>query len=1400
MRTKIVVAFLVLLMVTLAVSAAPPVEGRGRRWHKDYLLIVLTGNDATLRESVSARVAELGGDTGLYFDPGVLIGHLPTADVEALAQMPGVRLVTKGTVEHPEAMGLDARALMAVRYFNWSVSGDADEEADRAPKIDLHGDVGMETPPQLPRDPRVVANALQNNDNSSRRTSMTGTLVSLMLMETPAHPWTLAQQQTAFNGVADAMSWWSARLLAHFGTARPAVSPSFWVELPPAPQGHPDQEMRTVATTGEAAGEIQGHVENIVTTTLMSACSLYHPDTPCPWSSKSGYEAVEAFNDDQQAVRHTANAITAFITNNSYAGAPTSFPIGERTDAAAYAVFLGGPYWIGMTSLGPHLPSAAAHETAHLFWAEDEYPEQCSTCAYPINASYPGYTPPHAGTFLNGNCQNSGATCVLARHKHDCIMYTLGGYTEATEYDKVCEFTRMQINWTGYGCYNDVNWDGAGGPDTHWRGAYYYDYLGPRFPPVHWREAARLVRDDGNADGFNITLPITDSCFTATQYTSARWKREVNFAPGSYKFHVDAQDGFNFYVDGGTPLLSRQTYSGSEVTTDPIVLSAGLHDITLEVYAAAGGKAHLSWEFLGACPGTGTITVDLSPQADAISPACSNDTVRVLVTPHGGGTPPYHLTFRRDDNSKIEATTVADPNNFNLLYVTLPTGPARADSLALNTYTLLNLYDAHSCPGTAGAVLNVLTSPNPHFTFGKNLSLTQTNDCGLQISWLDANPVDCSRTDLVFNVVNENTGKVLASCLGPETRTVTVRDLVANDFRRYAVIVEDHITVANGLYKCRSGQTGKLEYAFVPTCTTGGLNMTASATAAGYGAALTLRSSLTGDGAPLANRTVTFDISGTNAGSAVTDATGVATLTTTATLPAANYPNALTAHFGGDGTYGSTSVTGNIYIPKGTPTITWPTPADIVYGTLLGTDQLNATASTTGTFTYAPPLGTLLESGDGQPLQVSFVPSDVTNYNYASATVYINVHKAPQTITWSAPASVGYGAALSATQLNATISVPGPDPAADLVYDPTFGTVLPVGNYTLNVSADETTNYLPATKSVPFSVVSCMPTITAQPQDAILNNGVPVVLSVTATNAGSYEWFEGTPSQSSRPFAFTSSVSVTPTVDTTYWVRVHGVCNMWVDSRVAAVRVCIPPSGWAVPASVNLASGQTANLSVHIQAGTDTVIQWYTGAAGNTSAPLSNTTANISVSPTVTTQYWARVSNTCGSFDTVAITVDVCSLPIFTTQPASTDDPLRPDHDPHGRGDGHAGHDVLSVVQRRGGRYLDSRRHQRTDVHDAGAHGRPAVLAAHHARDLLVRFGDGHGHGLRSQRVGQRYAVTQWPVGHAQRGRLRSARRRDDELLVVSRQCRRYDESRQLRGVVAHGQSNRFDALLGARQ
>ncbi|WP_190300363.1 MBG domain-containing protein [Rufibacter hautae] len=150
---------------------------------------------------------------------------------------------------------------------------------------------------------------------------------------------------------------------------------------------------------------------------------------------------------------------------------------------------------------------------------------------------------------------------------------------------------------------------------------------------------------------------------------------------------------------------------------------------------------------------------------------------------------------------------------------------------------------------------------------------------------------------------------------------------------------------------------------------------------------------------------------------------------------------------------------------KKLPTLTWTNPSNIVYGTLLSATQLNATADVIGTFTYTPATGTKLNAGDGQKLSVTFIPNDNT-YATITKTVNINVAKAEQAITWTTPESINYGTALSATQLNASVTTGD----GQLTYNPALEVVLGAGNHLLSVTAAATNNYNTTTKTVSLTV------------------------------------------------------------------------------------------------------------------------------------------------------------------------------------------------------------------------------------------------------------------------------------------------------------------------------------------
>ncbi|MEI7815589.1 MAG: MBG domain-containing protein, partial [Desulfuromonadales bacterium] len=150
------------------------------------------------------------------------------------------------------------------------------------------------------------------------------------------------------------------------------------------------------------------------------------------------------------------------------------------------------------------------------------------------------------------------------------------------------------------------------------------------------------------------------------------------------------------------------------------------------------------------------------------------------------------------------------------------------------------------------------------------------------------------------------------------------------------------------------------------------------------------------------------------------------------------------------GTINDTRYTGSgswtLTINKAASVISWATPAAITYGTALTATQLNATANVPGTFSYSPPLGTVLGAGS-QALSVTFYPNDSTNYSSDSDGVWLQVNAQPAVISWGTPAAITYGTALSATQLNATANVAG-----TFSYSPAAGTVLGAGSQALSVT------------------------------------------------------------------------------------------------------------------------------------------------------------------------------------------------------------------------------------------------------------------------------------------------------------------------------------------------------------
>ena len=182
------------------------------------------------------------------------------------------------------------------------------------------------------------------------------------------------------------------------------------------------------------------------------------------------------------------------------------------------------------------------------------------------------------------------------------------------------------------------------------------------------------------------------------------------------------------------------------------------------------------------------------------------------------------------------------------------------------------------------------------------------------------------------------------------------------------------------------------------------------------------------------------------------------------------------------------------------PTITWATPVAIQEGTPLSATQLNALASTAGTYTYSPAATALLAVGK-HTLKVTFVPTD-PKYETVETTVEIEVLAKP-TITWTTPVAIQEATALSTTQLNATASVPGV-----FAYSPDAGTVLLVGKNILKVTFTPTdTRLAPVTAEVSIDVnakPAVIPGAPVSPTYSVTGNPKTTITWGAGTDAASY--------------------------------------------------------------------------------------------------------------------------------------------------------------------------------------------------------------------------------------------------------------------------------------------------------
>jgi hypothetical protein len=215
------------------------------------------------------------------------------------------------------------------------------------------------------------------------------------------------------------------------------------------------------------------------------------------------------------------------------------------------------------------------------------------------------------------------------------------------------------------------------------------------------------------------------------------------------------------------------------------------------------------------------------------------------------------------------------------------------------------------------------------------------------------------------------------------------------------------------------------------------------------------------------------------------------------------------------------------------------------------------------------------------------------------------------TINWSNPATITYGTALSATQLNATSTTPG-----TLTYAPATGTVLKAGQgQTLSVTLTptDTTDYATATATVTINVNQATPTINWSNPAAITYGTAlsATQLNATSTTPGTLTYTPAAGTVLKLGQNQTLSVTLTPT-DTTDYATATATVTINVNQVT-------PTINWSNPTAITYGTALSATQLNATSATPGTLT--YTPALGTVLKAGQGQTLSVTLTPTDTTDY-----------------------------------------------------------------------------------------------------------------------------------------------------------------------------------
>lgn len=204
----------------------------------------------------------------------------------------------------------------------------------------------------------------------------------------------------------------------------------------------------------------------------------------------------------------------------------------------------------------------------------------------------------------------------------------------------------------------------------------------------------------------------------------------------------------------------------------------------------------------------------------------------------------------------------------------------------------------------------------------------------------------------------------------------------------------------------------------------------------------------------------------------------------------------------------------------------------------------------------------------------------------------------------------------------------------------------------LNITPSSTTTYYVRaegtcnTTNCENVTVTILPSSTAPSAITATNTSVcpggSTTLSVTGGNLATgdqWVWYEAG-CGAGTSLGTGTSITVQPSVQTTYYVRAEGTCG---SSACASLTISMDDVSTAptsmIASNTAICTGSSVVLSVSGGSlGTGATWQWYSGSCGGSPVGSGN---SISVTPSATTSYFVRAEGTCGNSNCIDETITV---------------------------------------------------------------------------------------------------------------------------------------------------------------